>query len=154
MFDLVEIDSTLEALATKRKELSNDEKEVSVELFHRFLTQTRDDKLNMQENLQKELNLLELDLKEVEGRRESKPNVKRIKGLSIDGLDRRLEGHMADLQSEYFQDNKYYERRLAASTKYTQFKTLATFEDNFMNTIVSSIEFDKDDEFFATAGLT
>ncbi|KAJ3279932.1 RING finger and WD repeat domain-containing protein 2 [Borealophlyctis nickersoniae] len=85
----------------------------------------------------------------------------------------RIRAHIADLQGYYF------DSRLRAQTSYTsdashalsafsasmtrfssfsRFRTLATlhYADNFFNTsssIVSSIEFDRDDEFFATAGV-
>ena len=48
--------------------------------------------------------------------------------------------------------------KLCKSLRYTELKTLTTinFADNFYNnscSIVSSMEFDKDDQFFATAGV-
>ncbi len=50
-------------------------------------------------------------------------------------------------------------KRLATLSKYSRFKTLAHlhYADSFFsssNSIVSALEFDRDDEFFATAGVT
>jgi len=50
-------------------------------------------------------------------------------------------------------------KRLATLSKYSRFKTIAHlhYSDSFFsasNSIVSALEFDRDDEFFATAGVT
>ena len=85
----------------------------------------------------------------------------------------KLKAHMGDLETNYFDlrskispDSVIRGNSLASfahdltnATKYTKIKTLAMlhYSDNFFNyasSIVSSIQFDKDDEFFATAGVT
>ena len=77
--------------------------------------------------------------------------------------------HMDDLESTYYgfaskqitlqSDLNDFSCNLSSMIKYTKLQTLATlyYADNFFNfssSIVSSMEFDKDDEFFATAGVT
>ena len=85
----------------------------------------------------------------------------------------KLKAHMGDLETNYFDlrskispdsvirgnSLSSFAHDLTNATKYTKVKTLAMlhYADNFFNyasSIVSSIQFDKDDEFFATAGVT
>lgn len=72
---------------------------------------------------------------------------------------------MADLETAYYaskeknDDPCYFSEELAVTSRYSKFKTVAVLDyaDNFFNrasSIVSSIKFDKDDDFFATAGVT
>ena len=76
----------------------------------------------------------------------------------------RISPHMTDIIDNYFrakqdEDDSLFSENLMESCRYNRFKTLASihFADHFLNhssSIVSSIEFDKDDEYFATAGVT
>lgn len=77
----------------------------------------------------------------------------------------RLSNHLDDLESNYFDfknldtDESGFSSQLLTCSKYSRFRTVATLQyaDNFFSfasSIVSSIEFDKDDEYFATAGVT
>lgn len=79
----------------------------------------------------------------------------------------RISPHMNDIVDNYFRakdakqedDDHLFSENLMESCRYDRFKTLASihFADHFLNhssSIVSSIEFDKDDEYFATAGVT
>lgn len=75
----------------------------------------------------------------------------------------RLKGYQMDqdqpLKGELPKNHDSFSSALVKSSQYSQFKTLATltYADNLFNyssSIVSSIDFDKDDEFFATAGVT
>ena len=97
--------------------------------------------------------------------------------ISLDGESsnnsQRLLKQMPDLQSSYFEwrlkkqhdeidlsaDHLHFASSLVKCSQYTGFKTLASlhYADHFFNyssSIVSSICFDKDDEFFATGGVT
>ena len=78
---------------------------------------------------------------------------------------KRLSTHMPDIAENYFRikdghaNDSDFSSTLWNSSRYSRFKTIASlhFADHFFNSsssIVSSIEFDKDDEFFATAGVT
>lgn len=83
----------------------------------------------------------------------------------------RLSVHMTDIVNNYFRSrsnpkdsqhsehDELFSKTLMESSRYHRLKTLASihFADHFLNqssSIVSSIEFDKDDEFFVTAGVT
>lgn len=87
----------------------------------------------------------------------------------------RLQPHMTDLENAYFETRSKtsashdaistysalstFTNDLNVSSKFSKLKTLAVlhYADNFFNyasSIVSSIEFDMDDEYFATAGVT
>ena len=92
----------------------------------------------------------------------------------------KLKSHMDDLQAYYFDwrlarnqakqnallqnaelpaDLSDFCSSLSKFSRYSRFRTLATlnYTDNLLtnaSSIVSSIDFDKDDEFFATAGVT
>jgi E3 ubiquitin-protein ligase RFWD2 len=87
----------------------------------------------------------------------------------------RLNAHLPDLQQMYFQwrlktpgaisknelpkEHQTFSSVLNRCSNFSSFRTLASlhYGDNFFNfasSIVSSIEIDKDDEFFATAGVT
>ncbi|KAJ3276188.1 RING finger and WD repeat domain-containing protein 2 [Terramyces sp. JEL0728] len=106
-----------------------------------------------------------------------KPNIQ----LAQKRYNSRIHHHIKDLQENYFtwrkkgtqllieanvdnsSDNSAnineFSSTLVNCSKYSRFKTLATvkYVDSYYNyslSIVSSIEFDKDDEYFATAGVT
>lgn len=75
-------------------------------------------------------------------------------------LQNRIMSHLTDLEDIYLrQDLRDFSRDLFNFAKYSKIKTSAVlhYADNFFNyasSIVSSIEFDKDDEYFAIAGVT
>jgi E3 ubiquitin-protein ligase RFWD2 len=94
---------------------------------------------------------------------------------TVQGAHERLQPHMADLETVYFESRSKsiafqdglstysalstFAHDLTVSSKFSKLKTLAVlhYADNFFNyasSIVSSIEFDMDDEYFATAGVT
>ncbi len=84
----------------------------------------------------------------------------------------RLQNHFSDLEKNYFSSKSVdafvdpenardseFAATLLRCSKYSRFRTIASlhYADNFFNfasSIVSSIEFDKDDQYFATAGVT
>ncbi|KAJ3371201.1 coatomer subunit alpha [Kappamyces sp. JEL0680] len=94
--------------------------------------------------------------------------------LQYDVHQSRLQNHFADLQNNYFQlktegedvfldqdsaRESKFSSILLGCTKYSRFRTIASlhYTDSYFNmssSIVSSVEFDKDDELFATAGVT
>lgn len=75
-------------------------------------------------------------------------------------IQNRIIGHLSDLEDVYMrQDIQDFSKDLYNFTKFSKFRTSAVlhYADNFFNyasSIVSSIEFDKDDEYFAIAGVT
>ncbi|GAM19089.1 hypothetical protein SAMD00019534_022640 [Acytostelium subglobosum LB1] len=88
---------------------------------------------------------------------------------TMDTKKRKIDTHLDDLQTCYFtayeknQPKKIgrglmsFSRNLSKFTRFTDFRVVTTLKyGDLYNTssIVSSIEFDKDDEFFATAGVT
>lgn len=88
------------------------------------------------------------------------------KSKNKDSHMKRIDLHLNDFSKIYLESKKqngadFYSlsEDLLISSKYSKLKTLAVFHyaDNFFNyssSIVSSVEFDKDDAFFATAGVT
>jgi E3 ubiquitin-protein ligase RFWD2 len=76
-------------------------------------------------------------------------------------MQNRIMGHLSDLEDVYFSkaDISQFSRDLYNFSRFSKLKTTAVlhYADNFFNyasSIVSSIEFDKDDEYFAIAGVT
>ncbi|KAJ2997724.1 coatomer subunit alpha [Globomyces sp. JEL0801] len=162
---------------TRLTQRSGGDKELANCLFKSFLERTKQEKLKALELLTKEIELLTEDLTDIQNMSTAAPkNTQNISNNSniepqiygAKGGEQfdRLQPHMLDLQESYFDwrlksdlNQEQFANSLVRCTKFTQFRTLATlhYGDNYFNfasSIVSSIEFDKDDEYFATAGVT
>eukprot|EP01103_Thecamoeba_quadrilineata_P017211 TRINITY_DN6006_c0_g1_i1.p1 TRINITY_DN6006_c0_g1~~TRINITY_DN6006_c0_g1_i1.p1 ORF type:complete len:612 (-),score=98.92 TRINITY_DN6006_c0_g1_i1:116-1951(-) len=187
-WNLEDINTALDALYHKKRQLEQNEEELQSEILLKFLQQTRSQKLDILDTVKNDIELLNKDIQLVSERRE----MSRQKYLSDNDkyfqisnklLDseavkqreercntkrRRIESHIEDLQTRYFTVRKSSEQidesslatfanNLSKFTQFSSFKVLATIKygDIFnSSSIVSSIEFDKDDEYFATAGVT
>ncbi|KAI8914615.1 ring finger and WD repeat domain 2 [Gorgonomyces haynaldii] len=106
--------------------------------------------------LQEQVEILDRDLSRIHDRKKLKTPF----GQTIP-IHPRLLPHLQDLQQDYFQEGKLdtFSTYLSEFSRYSRFTTLASlqFSDSYFNnstSIVSAIEFDKDDEFFATGGVT
>jgi E3 ubiquitin-protein ligase RFWD2 len=101
----------------------------------------------------KELSIIQQELFKAQRDLEKFNNVsgKRIKSI---------DAHFDDFAALYYQRGlESLQRSIINCSRYTQFKRIAILDyaDHLVfpsSSIVSSIEFDKDDEFFATAGVT
>ncbi|KAG2461564.1 COP1 ligase, partial [Polypterus senegalus] len=118
------------------------------------------------EQLQKELNYLEEDIKRVEGKRQTWYN------STLASRRKRLTAHFEDLEQCYFSNRMSritdenrttnqlddFMECLSKFTRYNSVRPLATlsYASDLYNgsSIVSSIEFDRDCDYFAIAGVT
>uniref|UniRef100_A0A671WLZ2 COP1 E3 ubiquitin ligase n=1 Tax=Sparus aurata TaxID=8175 RepID=A0A671WLZ2_SPAAU len=118
------------------------------------------------EQLQKELNFLEEDIKRVEGKRQTWYN------STLASRRKRLTAHFEDLEQCYFSNKMSriteegrnlnqlddFMECLSKFTRYNSVRPLATlsYASDLYNgsSIVSSIEFDRDCDYFAIAGVT
>uniref|UniRef100_A0A4W6BZC6 COP1 E3 ubiquitin ligase n=1 Tax=Lates calcarifer TaxID=8187 RepID=A0A4W6BZC6_LATCA len=151
--DLANVNLMLELLVQKKKQLeavSKGEKVIAYQL----------------EQLQKELNFLEEDIKRVEGKRQTWYN------STLASRRKRLTAHFEDLEQCYFSNKMSritdegrnlnqlddFMECLSKFTRYNSVRPLATlsYASDLYNgsSIVSSIEFDRDCDYFAIAGVT
>ncbi|KAJ3045226.1 coatomer subunit alpha [Rhizophlyctis rosea] len=125
-----EINEMLVTLMDRKKQLERTEKDLETSLFAKFLTDTKAQK--------EEVGVVQHILRP-------------MKWLLIQ-LD------AADCSTGDADVDADFPTSLVRFSKYSQFQTVATlhYAENLFNaasSIVSSLEFDKDDEFFATAGV-
>lgn len=170
-----ELAGVIERLSRKLKEKEGGEKKVETELLLEFLRHTKGEKERELDKLKREVAMLESDVKEAEGER-------RKFGAGSGGVDankrKRVEMYAGVLQKHYFDvvgGVKGGERRkrlrrftedVCKLTQYFRLQDRATLmhvarvpeaacSDVFKaSNIVSSIEFDRESEFLATAGVT
>ena len=163
----------LEQLKEKSR---RDEEQVESEVFLEFLRITKEEKQQELQLIKNEINYLEEDVT----RTENKESVKRKLSQQIEIVDDNdLNGNdihlqnlelkkqkilecLPHLQYHYFEskknnlDSDFFPQCLSKFTMYNRCKKLMTvrFAEPFSSsTIVSSLEFDRDEEFFATAGV-
>uniref|UniRef100_A0A7N6FH55 RING-type domain-containing protein n=1 Tax=Anabas testudineus TaxID=64144 RepID=A0A7N6FH55_ANATE len=151
--DLANVNLMLELLVQKKKQLEAVSKGLRVVRFQL-------------EQLQKELNFLEEDIKRVEGKRQTWYN------STLASRRKRLMAHFEDLEQCYFSNKMSritdegrnlnqlddFMECLSKFTRYNSVRPLATlsYASDLYNgsSIVSSIEFDRDCDYFAIAGVT
>ena len=108
----------------------------------------------------KSLSILQLQ-KELETLKQDYSSISKSTMTLPTKMQERILGHQSDLENVYFKkrDMGDFSKDLQIFSKFSKFRTSAVlhYADNFFNyasSIVSSIEFDKDDEYFAIAGVT
>uniref|UniRef100_A0A1A8AFQ6 Ring finger and WD repeat domain 2 n=1 Tax=Nothobranchius furzeri TaxID=105023 RepID=A0A1A8AFQ6_NOTFU len=128
--DLANVNLMLELLVQKKKQLEAESQAAQRQIFMDFLKEARRNKREQLDQLQKELNFLEEDIKRVEEMNE---------GRNLNQLDD-------------------FTECLSKFTRYNTVRPLATlsYASDLYNgsSIVSSIEFDRDCDYFAIAGVT
>lgn len=174
-----ELADVIAKLSRKLREKAGGERRVETELLLKFLSHTKEEKERHIAKLKRELELLEVDVKEAEGERS-----KYAKGdgggvnASLVGRKRRVDVHYPSLHAHYFElvggvrgvERRKRVRRFTEDvcklTQYVRLRDRATLmhvarvpeaacTDVFRaSNIVSSIEFDRESEFLATAGVT
>ncbi|MBN3302335.1 COP1 ligase, partial [Amia calva] len=193
--DLANVNFMLELLVQKKKQLEAESQAAQLQILMEFLKEARSNKREQLEQLQKELNFLEEDIKRVE----VYPVIfQEMSGLysPVSDMDhnmdstvpqfedpspshstlasrrKRLTAHFEDLEQCYFSnrmsritdDSKSanqledFMECLSKFTRYNSVRPLATLSyasDLYSgSSIVSSIEFDRDCDYFAIAGVT
>lgn len=147
------------------------------EILMEFLSETRKQKQAELNRISKELTMLERDIESIASGREKRisfsvPEATResIESSRTDNIiyssclkmSNRITTHLDDLQSSYFESRSNnsledFEKRIKRFLKYSAIKAVSDIRyGDLFNTsnIISSMEFDRDDEYFATAGVT
>uniref|UniRef100_A0A7N5ZZL9 RING-type domain-containing protein n=1 Tax=Anabas testudineus TaxID=64144 RepID=A0A7N5ZZL9_ANATE len=164
--DLANVNLMLELLVQKKKQLEAESQAAQRQILMEFLKEARRNKREQLEQLQKELNFLEEDIKRVEGKRQTWYN------STLASRRKRLMAHFEDLEQCYFSNKMSritdegrnlnqlddFMECLSKFTRYNSVRPLATlsYASDLYNgsSIVSSIEFDRDCDYFAIAGVT
>uniref|UniRef100_A0A4W5L7N9 COP1 E3 ubiquitin ligase n=1 Tax=Hucho hucho TaxID=62062 RepID=A0A4W5L7N9_9TELE len=192
--DLANVNLMLELLVQKKKQLEAESQAAQRQILMEFLKEARRNKREQLEQLQKELNFLEEDIKRVEemsglyspmsdmdhnldstvpnfeapspGKRQTWYN------STLASRRKRLTAHFEDLEQCYFSNRMTrltddsrnlnqlddFMECLSKFTRYNSVRPLATlsYASDLYNgsSIVSSIEFDRDCDYFAIAGVT
>jgi len=188
-----EVKYMLEVLHEKQHALDSERKVSETKLLHEFLLQLKTKKTIELQNLEKDLSLLDRDLKVVQSHLETdsiEPSVAKeensafsakqvpafntstcVNTLNFSQRRVRMHSHLDDLERKYWslrssQSGKddetdslsEFQSNLNHLTRYKSLRPLAnlSYGNDLLNTahIVSSIEFDKDSDFFAIAGVT
>lgn len=144
-----------ELLARRREALEEEHKTSQVELLKEFLAQLKRKKVQELVNIQQELERLEKDLGNL-------PAVKGETVLDLGPKRVRLAQHFTDLEAKYWTVGEEkldeFQQDLDQLTRYSELRPLATlsYGSDLLNSanIVSSIEFDRDADYFAIAGVT
>ncbi|KAJ3594427.1 hypothetical protein NHX12_003734 [Muraenolepis orangiensis] len=200
--DLANINLMLELLVQKRKQLEAESQAAQRQILMEFLKEARRNKREQLEQLQKELNFLEDDIKRVEEMSglhsplmEAECTVPNVEAPSpalsylvnrypnfgkrqpwynstLASRRKRLTAHFEDLEQCYFSNKMSriseegrslgqlddFMECLSKFTRYNSVRPLATlsYASDLYNgsSIVSSIEFDRDCDYFAIAGVT
>lgn len=174
------ISSLIEALQEKRALMENQQERIQNQVLHRFLTKMRQMKSTEMEILRRQLDTVESDLKMAERKlRDHSDNaivpdndsistdIPTLMGSKAAERKKRLDHHFNDLSKTYL------DRRCAISSqfkfddfsntvaKFTQYESLQAEATLYYSTelfqttsIVSSIDFDCDADYFAVAGVT
>uniref|UniRef100_A0A4W3HDR3 COP1 E3 ubiquitin ligase n=1 Tax=Callorhinchus milii TaxID=7868 RepID=A0A4W3HDR3_CALMI len=176
--DLANVNLMLDFIMQKKQQLEMESQAAQLQILMEFLQEAKRNKKEQLDQLQKELNVLEEDIKRVEvskaliyqlathGKRQTWYN------NTLASRRKRLTAHFEDLEQCYFSTrlsrisdetrsaNQLEEFRecLSKFTRYSSVRPLATlsYANDLYNgsSIVSSIEFDRDCDFFAIAGVT
>uniref|UniRef100_A0A3Q3ILY9 RING-type domain-containing protein n=1 Tax=Monopterus albus TaxID=43700 RepID=A0A3Q3ILY9_MONAL len=169
--DLANVNLMLELLVQKKKQLEAESQAAQRQILMEFLKEARRNKREQLEQLQKEINFLEEDIKRVEVK---KPTGKRQTwyNSTLASRRKRLMAHFEDLEQCYFSNKMSritdegrnlnqlddFMECLSKFTRYNSVRPLATlsYASDLYNgsSIVSSIEFDRDCDYFAIAGVT
>lgn len=175
-----DIDQLLARLGARKRQLSADTHASNSELLLVFLEDARAARLAQVARLHAEIDALAKDIalvavQEPHGNKRIKLDGAASSKETLSPTEsqfKRISTHLPDLQANYFSKSDIsgadcddagrlssFAAGLDTCSKYSYFKTLANlyYADSFLNTatsIVSSIEFDKNDEFFAIAGVT
>uniref|UniRef100_A0A3P8SBB9 COP1 E3 ubiquitin ligase n=1 Tax=Amphiprion percula TaxID=161767 RepID=A0A3P8SBB9_AMPPE len=190
--DLANVNLMLELLVQKKKQLEAESQAAQRQILMEFLKEARRNKREQLEQLQKELNFLEEDIKRVEvmklyvrfDRIDVHLNLTILWKLFVQGKRqtwynstlasrrKRLTAHFEDLEQCYFSNKMSritdegrnlnqlddFMECLSKFTRYNSVRPLATLSyasDLYSgSSIVSSIEFDRDCDYFAIAGVT
>uniref|UniRef100_A0A3B4YHN1 COP1 E3 ubiquitin ligase n=1 Tax=Seriola lalandi dorsalis TaxID=1841481 RepID=A0A3B4YHN1_SERLL len=186
--DLANVNLMLELLVQKKKQLEAESQAAQRQILMEFLKEARRNKREQLEQLQKELNFLEEDIKRVEVKKtqNSSPicthcslTVLFFQGKrqtwynsTLASRRKRLTAHFEDLEQCYFSNKMSritdegrnlnqlddFMECLSKFTRYNSVRPLATlsYASDLYNgsSIVSSIEFDRDCDYFAIAGVT
>uniref|UniRef100_A0A8C6M4K9 COP1 E3 ubiquitin ligase n=1 Tax=Nothobranchius furzeri TaxID=105023 RepID=A0A8C6M4K9_NOTFU len=197
--DLANVNLMLELLVQKKKQLEAESQAAQRQIFMDFLKEARRNKREQLDQLQKELNFLEEDIKRVEEMSGlyspimelecTVPNVEAssphwhgcsfVQGKrqtwynsTLASRRKRLTAHFEDLEQCYFSNKMSritdegrnlnqlddFTECLSKFTRYNTVRPLATlsYASDLYNgsSIVSSIEFDRDCDYFAIAGVT
>jgi len=173
------ISSLIEALQEKKMEMENQQEKIQNQVLHRFLSKMRDMKSQEMEVLRRQLDTVESDLKQAERRIRDHSDhaivpdnsiandIPALMGSKAAERKKRLDHHFQDLSKTYL------DRRCAISSqfkfddfsntvaKFTQYESLQAEATLYYSTelfqttsIVSSIDFDCDADYFAVAGVT
>uniref|UniRef100_A0A3B4U9E7 COP1 E3 ubiquitin ligase n=1 Tax=Seriola dumerili TaxID=41447 RepID=A0A3B4U9E7_SERDU len=177
--DLANVNLMLELLVQKKKQLEAESQAAQRQILMEFLKEARRNKREQLEQLQKELNFLEEDIKRVEVKKTQKL-ITHLHGgkrqtwynSTLASRRKRLTAHFEDLEQCYFSNKMSritdegrnlnqlddFMECLSKFTRYNSVRPLATlsYASDLYNgsSIVSSIEFDRDCDYFAIAGVT
>uniref|UniRef100_A0A667XGS9 COP1 E3 ubiquitin ligase n=1 Tax=Myripristis murdjan TaxID=586833 RepID=A0A667XGS9_9TELE len=177
--DLANVNLMLELLVQRKKQLEAESQAAQRQILMEFLKEARRNKREQLEQLQKELSFLEEDIKRVErlfyvinwkylcqGKRQTWYN------STLASRRKRLTAHFEDLEQCYFSNKMSriteegrnlnqlddFMECLSKFTRYNSVRPMATlsYASDLYNgsSIVSSIEFDRDCDYFAIAGVT
>ncbi|PKU42168.1 e3 ubiquitin-protein ligase rfwd2 isoform x2 [Limosa lapponica baueri] len=164
--DLANVNLMLELLVQKKKQLEAESHAAQLQILMEFLKVARRNKREQLEQIQKELSVLEEDIKRVETKKQPWYN------STLASRRKRLTAHFEDLEQCYFStrmtrvsdDSRTtsqldeFQECLSKFTRYNSVRPLATlsYASDLYNgsSIVSSIEFDRDCDYFAIAGVT
>uniref|UniRef100_A0A8C4DS32 COP1 E3 ubiquitin ligase n=1 Tax=Dicentrarchus labrax TaxID=13489 RepID=A0A8C4DS32_DICLA len=186
--DLANVNLMLELLVQKKKQLEAESQAAQRQILMEFLKEARRNKREQLEQLQKELNFLEEDIKRVEvkscvtkplfyaavcSKRKGKGGKRQTwYNSTLASRRKRLTAHFEDLEQCYFSNKMSritdegrnlnqlddFMECLSKFTRYNSVRPLATlsYASDLYNgsSIVSSIEFDRDCDYFAIAGVT
>lgn len=161
--NLNDVCNMLDVLSQKKHQLEADCKAAQAQLLREFLQQVRKHKQEQMHQLTTELSFIDEDLKRVEENSKSPDNCWLVDPTScLAGGDSASSANASIMQDGFHGISadglKEFTENLSKFTRYSSMRPLATlnYATDLLNgtSIVSSIEFDKDNEFFAIAGVT
>eukprot|EP01133_Synstelium_polycarpum_P001374 gene1374-1577_t len=154
----------VQALLEKKKVLEAQDQQVELDILLDFLNKTKAQKMESYKTLKKQISCLDHDIATIEAQKESIPDVFDNSVFMKDSSkEAQKEANETALAGDVNTPKKLskgllsFSRNLSRFTRFNDFRVITTLKyGDLFNTssIVSSIEFDKDDEYFATAGVT
>eukprot|EP00005_Dracoamoeba_jomungandri_P003709 CAMPEP_0174253190 /NCGR_PEP_ID=MMETSP0439-20130205/2582_1 /TAXON_ID=0 /ORGANISM="Stereomyxa ramosa, Strain Chinc5" /LENGTH=523 /DNA_ID=CAMNT_0015334093 /DNA_START=282 /DNA_END=1853 /DNA_ORIENTATION=- len=155
---LSQINSVMDKLKNKKKQLKQQEQQVDAEVLFEFLTYTKKQKLKEMEQLKRQLEIVERDIKRVSqhwkriGGKRKAEDLGESKRKQIKRKKRKMLGHIGGLQTCYFEISKGLEESCGASSE--QFVSTpdpkhSPSEKNSLSSLVSSLS----SSFFETDDL-
>ncbi|CAG8504757.1 13711_t:CDS:10 [Acaulospora colombiana] len=162
-----EIDTMVVTLLAKKQKIESVEREDELDILFDFLSRTKIKKQELLTQTTKEIECLKEDLvsiqQEMDYRSQLNKGKKHEEGEKVAESDiSHTEARSANDEREIIEDERKEldqtrKRKHTTFTRYSSFRLVNTlrYADLFnTSSIVSTIEFDRDDEYFATAGVT